>query len=59
MDLLDLHLHQPSTLPRVRRLRDRKAAASHQEPLSEAGAALLGGVFFCAQQRDSVDAVWE
>jgi hypothetical protein len=34
MDLLDLHLHQPNPLPRLRRLRDREAGASLQTPLS-------------------------
>jgi hypothetical protein len=60
MDVFDLHLHQPSTLPGVRRLWDRKAAASHPQPLGEAGAvAFLGGLFFCAQQYGSIDAVWK
>jgi hypothetical protein len=34
MDLFDLHLHQSSAVPRLRRVRDRKAAAAESQPES-------------------------
>jgi hypothetical protein len=60
MDVLDLHLHQPSPLPRLRRLWNRKAAAAESQPesLGEAGAE-LGELFEPKQWSAVVDEVWE
>jgi hypothetical protein len=56
MDLLNLHLHQPNPLPRLRRLRDRKTGASLQTPLGDEShrsspAALVGVLSPPQQQR--------